>query len=87
MAMDAVVQRLKGDTHSEHGPDNLHSERGALAWSFSREGEGGDGEDEPSHDIGASRSGLAGAGREAIGERDDQVAEFIGALDDERTVE
>jgi hypothetical protein len=30
---------------------------------------------------------LAGIGREAIGERDDDGAEFIGALDDERPVE
>lgn len=41
----------------------------------------------PSHDLGSSRSGLAGVGREAIGERDDEVAQFIGALDDERPVE
>lgn len=34
-----------------------------------------------------SLSGSAGVGREAIGERDDEVAEFIGALDDERAVE
>lgn len=41
----------------------------------------------PSHDIGSSRSGLAGVGREAIGEGGDEVAQFIGALDDERPVE
>lgn len=41
----------------------------------------------PSHDIGSALSGLAGVGREAIGERDDEVAQFNGALDDERTVE
>ncbi len=29
----------------------------------------------------------AGVGREALGEPDDEVAQFIGALDDERTVE
>jgi hypothetical protein len=40
-----------------------------------------------SHDIGSSRSGSAGVGREAIGERDDEVAQFVGALDDERPVE
>ena len=41
----------------------------------------------PSHDIGSSLSGLTGAGREAFGERDDEVAQFIGTLDDERPVE
>jgi hypothetical protein len=30
---------------------------------------------------------LAGVGREAIGERGDEVTQFIGALDDERPVE
>jgi hypothetical protein len=30
---------------------------------------------------------LAGAGREAVGERDDEVAKFIGTFDDERPVE
>ncbi|MFG6202658.1 ATP-binding protein, partial [Nonomuraea sp. JJY05] len=43
--------------------------------------------DVPSHDIDSSPSGLAGVGREALGERDDEVAQFIGALDDERPVE
>ncbi|MGC9380649.1 isocitrate lyase/PEP mutase family protein [Streptomyces sp. MH13] len=38
-------------------------------------------------DSGSSLSGLAGAGREAIGERDDEVAQFVGAFDDERPVE
>lgn len=32
-------------------------------------------------------SGLAGVGSEAIRERFDEVAQFIGALDDERSVE
>ena len=32
-------------------------------------------------------SGLAGVGREAIGELDDEVAQFSGALDDERPTE
>lgn len=41
----------------------------------------------PSHDIGFSRSGLASVGRKAIGERGDEAAQFIGALDDERPVE
>lgn len=41
----------------------------------------------PSHDIGSLWSGLPGVGRKAIGERGDQVAQFIGALDDERPVE
>lgn len=41
----------------------------------------------PSHDLGSSLSGLAGVGGEALGERGDEVAQFIGALDDERTVE
>lgn len=69
--------------------------RGDLAWSeFASgyvQGEGagslGDLLAVPSHDMGSSRSGLAGVGREAIGERDDEVAQFIGALDDERPVE
>jgi hypothetical protein len=30
---------------------------------------------------------LAGVGREAIGERDDEAAQFSGALDDKRPVE
>ncbi|GGS98595.1 hypothetical protein GCM10010270_83240 [Streptomyces violaceus] len=41
----------------------------------------------PSHDIGSSLSGLAGVGREAIGERDDEAAQFSGPLDDKRPVE
>ena len=32
-------------------------------------------------------SGLAGAGRQAVGEREDEGAQFVGALDDERPVE
>ncbi|WP_327371522.1 hypothetical protein [Streptomyces sp. NBC_01217] len=43
--------------------------------------------DVPSHDTGSSRSGLAGVGREATGERDDEFSQFIRALDDERPVE
>ena len=45
-------------------------------------------------DLRGRRTGLSqvrcaslGGGREAIGERDDEVAQFIGALDDERPVE
>jgi len=34
-----------------------------------------------------ARCALAGVGREAIGERGDEVAQFVGALDDERPVE
>lgn len=41
----------------------------------------------PPHDIGSSLSGLAGVGREAIGVRDDEAAQFIWAFDDERPVE
>lgn len=41
----------------------------------------------PSHDIGSPLSGLASVGREAVGERDDEAAQFIWAFDDKRPVE
>ncbi len=68
----------------------------STTWSRNRSWSGGNGFSMipparslavPSHDIGSSVSGSAGVGREAIGERDDEVAQFSGALDDERPVE
>jgi hypothetical protein len=38
-------------------------------------------------DLGSQPSGLAGVGREAVGEREDEAAQFIWPFDDERPVE
>ena len=41
----------------------------------------------PPDDIGPPLSGTDGVGREPVGERDDEVAQFIWAFDDKRPVE
>ncbi|GHJ40678.1 hypothetical protein Sm713_62870 [Streptomyces sp. TS71-3] len=48
---------------------------------------GGPVEHPPRGPDGPLLSGLTGAGRKAVGERDDEVAQFVGALDDEGPVE